>query len=159
MGRNRKNYDIRLKCKNCKDYTKTISPIRINKFDTKSYQISGICVICNKMKTKKANEEQVSILPDEIKNSPAGSKFVDNFVRDGGIIPLPIIIGAILAGITAVTGVAGTVASNVIQAKKNDAEIELAKQTLSGKGLASEEDKLAKYVNKIEGMGFRIYKL
>ena len=159
--------DLRLKCRRCKEYTQTISPIKISKYNPKGIQITAICSICNRLKTKKLNCEQISLLPDEIKNSDVGSKFVDdgkavssgaeNYTRDGGIIPIIPLIGAILAGVTALSSVAGTVASNVIQAKRNNAEIEIQSKAI-GEGVTP-DDVFLQSMNKLEGLGFRIYKV
>ena len=150
--------EVRIKCLKCNDYTQSIPPVMIKKYDNNKYQLTTVCYCCNNSKTKKANMSQIALLPDEIKNAPNGKLFVNDIEKDGGILPILPLILAIAAGVTAVSTAAGTVASNVIQKQKNDAEIEIQK-SLAGKGILSEEEQLHKYVNKLEGMGFRVYRL
>ena len=172
--------ETRLKCKRCHQFTQTTEPIRIHKFNKDKFQFTGTCYICNCLKSKNMNREQISILPDEIKNSIIGSKFVDTYIKDGCITPvlltpilglilkgltspskecsapvipikktdlgtvqevnvkeggiLPIlpllatILPLIFQGITAATNVANSVATPIIQSKRNEAELELQRR-------------------------------
>ena len=59
------------------------------------FYIKAVCSICNKFKTKYLNIEQVHLLPDKIKNAPDNSTFTVTIERNGGIIPLLPLIGAL----------------------------------------------------------------
>ena len=118
-----RNVDVRLYCINCKEYTHSISPISIIKVATNRFHIKAMCYICNKFKTKFLNKEQIKHLPDEIRNATDNSTFNDTIERNGGIIPLIFLIGAIAAGISALASAGGATASAIISAK-NAAEEE-----------------------------------
>ena len=117
----RPNYEIRLRCKNCKEFTQSINPIIIKKKTNNRFHIKAVCLICNKYKTKYFNIEQLNLLPDVIKNAPDNKTFTDTIVRNGGILPLLPLIREIAAGITALASAGGATASAVISAK-NSAE-------------------------------------
>ena len=99
-----------------------------------------MCSICNKFKTKYLNIEQVNLLPDEIRNAPNNTTFTNTIERNGGIIPLLPLIGAIAAGITALASAGRATASAVISAKnsteqeRHNRELEAAAR---GNGLMS----------------------
>ena len=114
------NLEIRLKCNNCKDFTQTINPIIINKLTENRYHIKAVCSICNKFKTKFLNKKQIRLLPVEIKQAGNNTTFNNTIERNGGIIPLIPLIGAIAMGISAL---GGATASAIISAK-NSAEDE-----------------------------------
>ena len=78
--RRRPNYEIRLRCTNCKEFTQSINPIIIKKESNNRFHIKAVCLICNKFKTKYLNIEQVNLLPDEIKNAPDNTTFTDNII-------------------------------------------------------------------------------
>ena len=82
-----------------------------------------MCSVCNKYKNKYLNIEQVNLLPDEIKQSPDNTTFTNTIERNGGIIPLLPIIGAIVAGVKALTYVADTT-SSIISANRKATEDE-----------------------------------
>ena len=63
----RQNYEIRLRCKNCRQFTQSINPIIIKNETNNRFHIKAVCSICNKFKTKYLIIEQVNLLPDEIK--------------------------------------------------------------------------------------------
>ena len=185
-----KNYDLRIKCRNCCDFTKTNSPIKIYKYKQNCFQITGVCSICNKLKNKKANSEQVSLFPLEIKEAPNESMFIDTYkTKEGGVIQILPLIAAILSGVTALSSTAGAVTSNILLAKKNNADeqvnrerLELEKKSLTeservtrlGSGVSNpnfvrrtESDvikvpkqfNVEKAIAKLEGNGFKVYKL
>ena len=117
------NSVIRLKCANCKDYTQTINPIIINKLSENRYHIKAVCSICNKFKSKFLNKEQIMLLPNEIQQTTNNTTFTNTIERNGGLLPIIPLIGAIAAGVSALASVGGTTASAIISAK-NSAEQE-----------------------------------
>ena len=144
----RPNYEIRLRCKNCKEFTQSINPIIIKKETNNRFHIKAVCSICNKLKTKYLNIEQVNLLPDEIKNAPDNTTFTDTIVRNGGILPLLPLIGAIAAGITALASAGGATASAVISAK-NSAQQERHNRELEA---AARGNGLDKNIQPLKGM-------
>ncbi len=118
--------DIRVKCKLCESYSQTIEPITIEKITGRGqktkYLFSGICIICNKKKNKTLTNQQVRLLPNEIRNAPTGTVFNNSVENNGEALPLLPLIGAIAAGITALSAAAGTTANTIIQAKKAEEE-------------------------------------
>ena len=46
----RPNYEIRLRCNICKEYTQSINPIKIKKETNNRFHIKGVCSIRNKLK-------------------------------------------------------------------------------------------------------------
>ena len=117
------NHEIRLRCNTCKEFTQSINPIIIKKDTKNRFHIKAVCLICNKFTTKYLNIEQVNLLPDKIRNAPDNTTFTDIIERNGGIIPLYPLIGAIAAGLTALAFAGEATASAVIRAK-NSAEQE-----------------------------------
>ena len=102
-----------------------------------------MCSICIKSKTKYLNIEQVNLLPVEIRNAPDNTTFTNTIERNGGIISLLFLIGAIAAGITALASAGGANASAVISAKnsaeqeRNNCELEAAARNNRLKSLDS----------------------
>ena len=78
-----------------------------------------MCLICNKFKSKYLNIKQINLLLDEIRNAPDKITFRDTIERNGVIIPLVPLIGAIAAGITALASAGGATATVVISAKNS----------------------------------------
>ena len=117
----RPNVEIRLRCKTCKEFTQSINPIIIKKEINNPFYIKAVYLICNTFKTKYLNIEQINLLPDEIWNAPDNTTFTNTIERNGGIIPLLDLLGAIPAGITALGSSGGATASAVI-IEKNSAE-------------------------------------
>ena len=113
------NLEIRLKCNNCKDFTQTINPIIINKLTKNRYHIKAVCSICNKFKTKFLNKEQIKLLPVELKQAGNNTTFNNTIERNGGIIPLLPLIGAIAMGISTLTATGGATTSAIISAKNS----------------------------------------
>ena len=109
--------EIRLRCNKCKEYTQSTNSIIIKKKLEIDFT-SKLCSICNKYKNKYFNIEQVNLLPDEIKQAPDNTTFTGTIERNGGIIPLLPLIGAIVAGIKALTSVADTTSSIVLANRK-----------------------------------------
>jgi hypothetical protein len=151
--------EVRIKCKTCKDYTQSVDPSSIKKVSKNFYLIKVRCAICGNLKYKKLNEAQRKILPQDIINIPENLER-NSFETAGGIIPLLALIPAIAAGISAITGVAGTVASSVINSKKaneerrhNEQMEQITKDAL-GKGI--DKDKFNESVNYLQGKGFKI---
>ena len=105
--------EIGLYCVKCKDYTQSIEPIVVKKEESNRYHIKALCLICNKFKTKFLNLDQVKLLPNEIRESENGLTFKNTIIRDGKALPLLALIPLIIAGISALTSVAGTTASVV----------------------------------------------
>ena len=114
--------EIRLRCNKCKKYTQSTNPIIINKEVGNRFYIKTVCSICNKYKNKYLNIKQVNLLPDEIKQAPDNTTFTDTIERNGGIIPLLPLIGAIAAGVNALTSVADTTSSIVLATRKANEE-------------------------------------
>ena len=114
----RPNNEIRLRCNTCIEFTQSINPIIIKKETNNRLHIKAVCSICNKFKTKYLNIEQVKLLPNEVKNAPDNTTFTDNIIKEGKALPLLALIPAIIAGITALTSVAGTTASVVLENKQ-----------------------------------------
>ena len=117
MPRN-ENLDVQLYCLECKDFTQSIGPIIVNKLIINRYHIKARCSICNKFRSKFLNHEMINLLPDEIKNSLENSTFNNDIIRDGKALPLLALIPLIVAGISALTSVAGTTASVVLANKQ-----------------------------------------
>ena len=167
----RPNYEIRLRCKNCKQFTQSINPIIIKKEPNNRFHIKAVCSICNKFKTKYLKIEQVNLLPDEIKNAPDNSTFTDTIVRNGGILPLLPLIGAIEAGITALASAGGATAS-VVLANKQANETERHNKAIehiaaqggtirndiikNGENTMSDDDLINKSIEFLTGKGFNV---
>ena len=64
------------------------------------------------------NKEQIALLPCKVQQTVDNTTFKNTIERNGGIIPLIPLIGAIVAGISALTSVAGTIASVVLANKQ-----------------------------------------
>lgn len=118
--------ELRIPCYKCKQLDgrsalirESIEPIRIKKLGDNRYYIYAVCKICNKVKSKYMNQNQMNILPDEIKSAPNGTVFNNTIERNGGIIPIIPIIAAIAAGISALASAGGATATAVLAAKKN----------------------------------------
>ena len=77
-----------------------------------------MCSICHKFKTKFFNKEQITLLPKEIRESENGSNFNNNVTIKGTAIPLLALIPLVIAGISALSSVAGTTASVVLANKQ-----------------------------------------
>jgi len=119
-----------LKCSKCKEITQTIEPMKIKKYGKNKYLMTGVCSICQNKKTKMLNKAQRKELAPEITNLKVGEK-----IKSGGILPIIPLLGLLTGGITALSAVGSAVASNIIQAKKNEAEIELQREALqNGRG-------------------------
>ena len=112
-----------MKCLKCNDFTQTINPIIISKLTENIYHIKAVCSICNKFKSKFFNKKQIKLLPNKIQQAADNTSFNNTIERNGGIIPLIFLIGAIAAGISALGSPEGVTASAIISAK-NSAEQE-----------------------------------
>ena len=93
--------EIRLYCIKCKDFTQSTGPIIINKLTKNRFNINVLCSICNKLKSKFLNKEQITLLPDEVLNSSDNSTFNDVIIRDGKAIPLLALVPLVISGISA----------------------------------------------------------
>ena len=162
----RTNMEVRIMCQKCNDFTESTEPITIKRFKGQNFDIQCKCVVCNKLKRKRLNKLQRKLLPDEVINMPENSEVVNNINRDGGILPILPLLGAIFAGVSALTGVGGTVASAVINSKKaneekrhNEAMEQIANNVATGKGWAdlSESEKYDTSVKYLQGKGFQIF--
>ena len=170
---------LSIKFLKCNKLTESIEPVIIRKLSNDKYKITIDCAICKKPKNRTLNKFQMQLLPEEIKNASDNSVFANTIEKNGKALPIIPLIGAIAAGITALSGVAGNVASNIIQAKKNDkeaAEIERHNKEIeklasgdrvplerSGKGIDEDDTKetkdiddakVRKYIKKLNGFGF-----
>ena len=131
--------EVRLYCLKCKDFTQSIGPIIVSKLIKNRYQIKAKCSICNKFKSKFLNHEQINLLPDEIKNLPDNSTFKDTIIRDGKALPLLSLIPLVIAGISALTSVAGTTASVVLankQANEDERHHQQLEEVPRGNGIS-----------------------
>ena len=118
-----RNHELSIPCTYCGENTQSIEPISIKRSAAKRYYIKAKCIICGKIKSKFLNDAQRKQLSQEVLDIPIGTTVDNNITtKEGGILPLIPLIGAIAAGISALTGVAGTVASTVLNSKKNDEE-------------------------------------
>ena len=111
------NSEIRIKCDNCKDYTQTINSIIITKLKENRYHIKAVCSICNKFKSKFLNKEQIILLSKEIQQATNNTTFTNTIERNGGLLPIIPLIGAIAMDISALASAGGTAASAIIIAK------------------------------------------
>ena len=130
-----------MKCLKCKDFTQTINPIIISKLIKNRSHIKAICSICNKFKSKFLNQEQIKLLPDEIQHAADNTTFSETIERNGRIIPLIPLIGAIAARISALASAEEATASAIISAK-NSAEDErdqkAVEQIARGNGISND---------------------
>ena len=143
-------------------YSETMPPISITHHSKNRFNLSGLCKICNRMKTQTLNKKQRDYLPDEIKNLPVGETIIDK-TKSGGVIPLiiPLIISGI-AALGAITGgiaAAGSTVNSIVGDKlkrdedaKHHREIE---KLASGSALPDEEINNA--IRILQGSGFAIY--
>jgi hypothetical protein len=161
-----KSTELKIKCKTCNNFTECQEPVIIKRYGLNKFNIKTVCAICKCLKSKTLNEMQRKILPEEILTMIEKSEVVNNITREGKILPLLPILGLILSGIGAASGVAGTVASAVINSKKanedkrhNETMEQIAQNVASGKGFneLNEIDKYKTSVNYLQGKGFQIY--
>ena len=142
----KQSLDVRVYCLKCKDYTQSIEPIIIKKDVGSRFHINAMCSICNKFKSKFLNLEQVKLLPKEVRESENGSTFNNNVIIDGKALPLLALIPLVIAGISALTSVAGTTASVVLTNKEaNETERhhkKLEDVVARGNGISNEEIKI-----------------
>ncbi len=96
--RNR-NPETSVKCHKCDKYTDSIEPI-IKKFTGDRYDISCQCKDCGNNKHKFLNIDHVKLLPPEIRNAPANTTFILEISRNGGMIPLALLIPLITSAIS-----------------------------------------------------------
>ena len=133
--------EIRLYCIKCKDFTQSTGPIIINKLTTNRFNIKVLCSICNKLKSKFLNKEQIKLLPDEVLNSSDNSTFNDVIIRDGKAIPLLTLVPLVIAGISALTSAAGTTASVVLankQANEDEKHYRELESLARGNGISND---------------------
>ena len=136
--------EVRLYCLKCKDFTQSIGPIIVSKLIKNRYHIKARCSICNQFKSKYLNHEQIKLLLDEIKNSSDNSTFNDAIIRDGKALPLLALIFLVIAGISALTSVAGTTASVGLANKQANETERHNKQIerIAGSGISNEGIKI-----------------
>ena len=107
-------------CKRCKKNVDIVEPV-ISKLPGDRYSINAKCSLCDKPINRSLNKRQIKLLPKSMLDSNDYNIFKDyKDEKTGGILPLLPLLGAIFAGVTAASGVAGTVANSVIQSKKNE---------------------------------------
>ena len=149
-----------LKCSRCKAITETKEPICFSRSGNNKYHITGTCVICNKLKSKVMNKHQRMCLPEEIIKMQIGSRITNNIERNGGILPIIPLIGAIAAGISALTGAAGVTANAVLKSKENAEQARhnrVLEEAVKGSGIEPTEDELVdKSIRFLSGKGFKI---
>ena len=139
--------EVRLYCLKCKDFTQSIGPIIVSKLIKNRYHIKAQCSICNKFKSKFLNHEQINLLPDEIKNSPNNSTFKDTILRNGKALPLLALISLVIAGISALTSVAGNTASVVLdnkQVNEDERHHKQLEEVARGNGISNKVIKIDK---------------
>jgi hypothetical protein len=160
------NSDVGISCNYCGEHTQSIEPIIIKRTDENRYYVKSKCIICEKMKNKFLNKKQIKLLPDDIRNIEIGKEVTNNIVKEGKLLPLIPLLGAIFAGVSALTGIGGLTASTVISAKKaaedkrhNEQIEQIAQNVASGKGFdqLSDFDKYDTSVKYLQGHGFQIY--
>jgi hypothetical protein len=101
-------------------------------------------------------------LPKEVLDMQVGSSITNNIVREGAILPIIPLIGLIASGISALVGTAGTVASTVLNAKRNEEEARhnrALEDAVKGSGIETDitEDELVnKSIRFLSGKGFKI---
>ena len=95
----RLNYETRIRCHTCQNYTQSIEPVILKKEFGSRFHFKAVCAICNKFKTKYLNLEQVKVLPNEIKDSIDGSTFTNTIERNGILISIIPLISTIVMGI------------------------------------------------------------
>ena len=61
--------EVRIKCRNCNEYTESLPEIIIHKNSENRYLATTYCKICNKPKSKFLNMTQITYLPDNIKSA------------------------------------------------------------------------------------------
>ena len=97
-------------CNHCKDLTNSINPIIIIKESDKIYRMSAYCGKCKNYKPAKIlNPFQIKLLPNEIKAATFMKVFVDQIEREGGMIPLNLLLPLITAGISAIPEIGKTI--------------------------------------------------
>ena len=104
-----------------------------------------MCSICHKFKTKFLNKEQITLLPKEIPESEDGSTFNNNVAIEGAAILLLALIPIVIAGISALSSVAGTTASVVLankQANEDEKHHRELESIARGNGISNEGIKI-----------------
>ena len=109
-------------------------------------------------------QHQQRLLPAEIITAEPGTEFNNTLIKDGKAIPLLALIPVIASAISALTGVGGVVASNIIAGKKNEEqerhnrEMEgIATKVSSGtKYDIDESDLINKSIEFLHGKGYII---
>ena len=118
----RLNYETRIRCHTCHNYTQSIEPVIIKKEFVSRFHFKAVCVICNKFKTKYLNQEKVKVLPNEIKDSIDGSTFTNTIERNGILISIIPLISTIVIGISTLPS-QGTIVSGVLPNKQTNEQI------------------------------------
>jgi hypothetical protein len=161
-----KSSELRINCKTCNEFTESQEPVIIKKYGKNKFNIKTVCAVCKGIKSKILNEMQRKILPNEILEMPENSEVVNKIEKEGKFLPLIPLLGAIFAGVSALTGIGGLTASTVISAKKaaedkrhNEQMEQIAQNVASGKGFdqLSDFDKYDTSVKYLQGHGFQIY--
>ena len=146
-------------CNTCKLYTQSESPVMIKRINEERFDMRIRCFICKALKYKRLNINQRKLLPKEIIEMEVGKEIVDNFEKDGGLLPIIPLIAAIISGITALTGVAGVSTNAVLKAKENS-ETERHHKELEniakGNGI-TEDEQIKNAIEFLSGRGFNVF--
>ena len=99
--------ELKIGCNNCRKqtnktdivYSASALPIKIVREGANRYKIECLCLKCGKLKGKTLNRSQRYLLPKEILDIPIGSTFEQYSGKQGGLLPLPILLPMIFGGI------------------------------------------------------------
>ena len=96
----RKSLKTDILCNTCKNYRQSIEPVVIKNESDNRFYFTAVCAICNKFKINYLNLEQVTALPNEIRDSDDCSTFTNTIIRNNEIFPIIPLIRAIALGIS-----------------------------------------------------------
>ena len=114
----KRNLEFQLVSINCKEYKQFISSISINRFATYRFHNKATCFIWYNFQTKFLNKESIKLVLKQISESEDGLTFNNNVIKWGKAIHLLGFSLLVVAGISALTYVAGTTASVVLANKQ-----------------------------------------
>jgi hypothetical protein len=141
-----------LRCNRCKKNVDIADPV-ISKLAGNKYILTAKCLTCNKPITRSLTNKQIKLLPKSIVETSDYGVFRDyKDEKSGGILPLLPLLGAIFGGLTAASGVAGTVANSVLQARKNEEQERHNREVeriAKGEGVSLSLDDIVQNVNSL----------
>jgi hypothetical protein len=138
-------------CLICKTKTPNTEPAYLAKTRNKRIGLHSTCTSCGKGKFLFIANKKVCKFPKDVRK--ALQKLEPEESYEGGILPLLPLLGLIAAGVTAASGVAGTVANTVIQSKKAEEEKrhnEEIEKAVKGQGLSNRASKKKDIKHKLE---------